>query len=287
MPKLSLIVATVGRLDVLSRLLASLVKQDSRDFEVIVVDQGIVSKSQQMTELVTEFSEHFYLLYLSDNGRGLSRARNIGLRHVRGKYIGFPDDDCWYHEDLVGTVISFFENKPDFGILSGIYTEPGVENPNFSRSRCELSPRNFVGKVSSVGLFINKNSIEGASILFDDRIGAGTELPAAEETDLLLRLLLLGVKGVYDPLLVIYHQIYREKVFTKSDSSALRRAFWFVIGKNYQPIFSEVKLARGVASCLFRRNQYGIYNALQSMFKGYIQGLKARKDRLPVQENRN
>ena len=40
-PKLSLIVATIGRAEQLRRLLTSLVGQCSQDFELLVVDQSL------------------------------------------------------------------------------------------------------------------------------------------------------------------------------------------------------------------------------------------------------
>lgn len=274
-PKLSLVVGTIGRKEALRRLFESLSKEISRDFEVILVDQSGPQDREQVASLATEFSNDLHLRYLAIDGRGLSRARNLGLRHARGKYLGFPDDDCWYPGDAVGSVISFFERNPHLGILSGAYSEPDVANP--SNTECELSLRNFFGRVSSVGLFLNRSSIEKAAIVFDERIGAGTDLPAGEETDLILRLLLAGVNGFYDPSLVIYHRIHRHEAVTRERFVSLRKAFWFVIGKNYRPIFSEAKLVRGAASCVVKEADFGISTALRAMLEGYWLGLKTRR----------
>lgn len=274
-PKLSLIVATIGRAEQLRRLFTSLVAECSQDFEVLVVDQS--HNDDVVGPLIQEFSGRLRLTYLRDGGRGLSRARNIGLRQARGAYIGFPDDDCWYNGSAVDSVIAFFDRNPDIGIYSGIYTEPGRKNPNFPMKPCELSPRNLWGRACSVGLFLKREALGGCSLLFDERIGAGTDMPIGEEIDLMMCLLLTGVRGYYDPSLIIYHAIHREKMFSQASNVAVRKAFWYVVGKNYRPFLSEAKLARGVAACFLRRSPYGIGTDLSAVLAGFGEGLRARR----------
>ena len=43
-------------------------------------------------------------LELVESARGLSRARNAGLRMIAGDIVSFPDDDCWYPPDLLQRV---------------------------------------------------------------------------------------------------------------------------------------------------------------------------------------
>ena len=274
-PKLSLIVATIGRAEQLRRLFTSLVGQCSQDFELLVVDQSL--NDDVVAPLVHEFSGLLRLTYLRDDGRGLSRARNIGLGQAKGTYLAFPDDDCWYHGGVIRSVIAFFDRNPDIGIYSGIYTEPGRKNPNFPMKPCELSPRNLWGRACSVGLFLKREALEGCSLLFDERIGAGTDMPIGEEIDLMMCLLLAGVRGYYDPSLIIYHAIHREKIFSQASNVAVRKAFWYVVGKNYRPFLSEAKLARGVAACFLRRSPYGIGTDLSAVLAGFREGLRARR----------
>lgn len=279
--RLSLIVATTGRLDTLERLFLSLSSSAARDFEVILVDQSAAGLSARVRELAERFSRLPRILYLRDEGRGLSRARNLGLQHANGTCLGFPDDDCWYPVDTIGRVLSFFAEHPAVGILSGQYTEPDISNPSFATVAGDLSVHNLNTRTSSVGTFLNRRGLHGQPIVFDERIGAGTELPAGEETDLLLRLLLGGSRGVYDPSLTVYHLIQRDKVISSKAFVQLRMAYWFVIGKNYRPLFTEAKVARGALSCLLKRQRYGKAVALRALLAGLRLGLAARGASLP------
>lgn len=274
-PTLSLIVATIGRAEQLRRLFISLVDECSQDFEVLVVDQS--HDVDIVGPLIQEFSSRLRLIHLRDSGRGLSRARNIGLRKSRGIYCGFPDDDCWYEGAVIDSVIDFFDRNPDVGVYSGIYSEPGLKNPSFPSQSCELSPRNLFGRVCSVGLFLNREALGGHPLLFDERIGAGTDMFVGEEIDLIMRLLLAGIRGCYDPSLIVYHAIHREKVLSKESYVAVRKAFWYVIGKNYRPFLSEVKLAKGVAGCFLRRSSHGVGTDLSAVLAGFREGLRARR----------
>ena len=273
-PKLSLIVATTGRADELRRLLTSLVDQLWTNFEVVVVDQS--HDMAPIGALVDEFSRKLQIIYLQDGGTGLSRARNIGLRHAAGEFLGFPDDDCWYNSGVVESVVEYFQKNPDVGLYSGMYTEPGRTNPTFPVKPCALSRNNLFDKTCSVGLFIRRGGVGGVPLIFDEHIGAGTSIPAGEEVDLALRLLTGGVRGFYDPSLVIFHPINRENNSSKESYVSLRMAFWYVIGKNYRPFFSEAKLIRGIAGCIFKRSSYSFIVELSAVINGFREGLRFR-----------
>ncbi|KAF0192101.1 MAG: glycosyl transferase family 2 [Gammaproteobacteria bacterium] len=278
MPDISLIVSTTGREKELARLLNSLLSEETSRFEIILVDQ---SKDEQIREklahLVTEFSDQLRITHVVDEGRGLSRARNIGLKIARGKITGFPDDDCWYSGRVVAAVWTYFKAHPQTTILAGPYSEPGVINPAFPSRPLALTLHNFIGKTSSVGLFINTESPLKPVIYFDERIGAGTAMPIGEETDLVMRLLCQGALARFEPDIVVYHQIQRDKALSPDTYAAMTRAFWYVIAKNYKPLWTEARVLRGVAGCLFRPQRFGCVGALRALFDGCSDGLKERR----------
>src|SRR5271166_2242893 len=101
---LSLIIATLGRVTELDRLLASLDRQTYKDFEVIVVDQNLDDR------LLPLLREHKRLsIHRLRSSAGLSRARNAGMRAAKGDIFCFPDDDCWYPDQLLAIVSEWFE----------------------------------------------------------------------------------------------------------------------------------------------------------------------------------
>lgn len=90
--KLSIIIVTFNRADLLNLLLRSLQKQLFNDFEIIVVDNCSKDNTGKSTL-------RFNLIYVKLNKNyGLSFGRNIGLKYARGDIVCFLDDDAMVDE---------------------------------------------------------------------------------------------------------------------------------------------------------------------------------------------
>jgi glycosyltransferase involved in cell wall biosynthesis len=221
----SLIAATVNRVAELERLLASLDRQSYRDFEVIVVDQNDDDR------LVPVLGKHAGLTIRHlRSGRGLSRARNVALPHAKGDIIAFPDDDCWYPDDLLAAVTDWFQAHPDFGglftILRDAENRPvGPKWPSGSRScnkkdvwHCGISPDAFF-----------RRQVTDAVGFFDERLGIGAATPyqSGEDLDYFLRPLALGFKLWYEPGLPVHHPSFHSvpRLLARSYSYSLGGAY--------------------------------------------------------------
>src|SRR4051794_25382327 len=110
---ISLVVATINRVTELDRLFCSLDRQTCTNFEVIVVDQN---HDRRLLPVVAAHPR-LAIKHLRSE-RGLSRARNVGLRFATGNLIAIPDDDCWYPEELVEQIEAWFASHPRYGLLS-------------------------------------------------------------------------------------------------------------------------------------------------------------------------
>ncbi len=113
--RFSLVVATLGRTFELQRLFVSLEKQTYRNFEVIVVDQN---PDDRLAPILGAFEEKLDLRRLTCPA-GVSRARNAGIREVSGGTKRFPDDDCWYSDDLLNKLKTLLESHPDWNAIVG------------------------------------------------------------------------------------------------------------------------------------------------------------------------
>lgn len=71
--------------------LDSLLGQTHRTLEIVVVDDGSPDASGDIAEAYAARDDRVRVVH-TDN-RGLGAARNEGLRHVRGEYVGFADSD--------------------------------------------------------------------------------------------------------------------------------------------------------------------------------------------------
>lgn len=207
-PFFSLILATVDREKEVICYLESLSVQTFRDFELIVIDQNPtdflvphLESFQQKTGIVVK-------RIISE--RGLSRARNIGLKKIQGEWVAFPDDDCLYPPNILQKIKETIEEHPNIDGLSILVTD---EQGNYSAGgymgkRISKVTRSNVWKSGvSCSLFFKVNA--PGNIFFDENFGVGTELGfgSGEETDLILRL--LSIRNIlYYPLIRVYHPVY-------------------------------------------------------------------------------
>lgn len=93
-PGLSIIVATLDRCDYLRLCIDALVRQTARleSFEVIIVDNG---SRDGTADLVGELAKQYHnVVYIREERRGLSAARNAGLRIAQSELVAFTDDDA-------------------------------------------------------------------------------------------------------------------------------------------------------------------------------------------------
>ncbi|MEI2756034.1 MAG: glycosyltransferase family 2 protein [Chitinophagaceae bacterium] len=97
-PFFSVIIPTYNRAHLIDKTLESLVSQEFKDFEIIVVDDGGTDNTK---EVVEEFKDNRIKYYWKENAeRGA--ARNFGASKANGKYLNFFDsDDLAYPQHLL------------------------------------------------------------------------------------------------------------------------------------------------------------------------------------------
>lgn len=124
MPAVSIIVPTYNRPHSLPVTLDSIAKQTFRDFEVIVINDG----GNSAAEIIKDFSNKFCVNYIEhETNKGLSAARNTGIRAARGKYIAYLDDDDIYYPDHLETLVGFLEGSDYFIAFTDAYRSNIIE----------------------------------------------------------------------------------------------------------------------------------------------------------------
>ncbi len=224
----SLITGTLGSRPELTRLATSLDESTVESWELILVDQSRDASAKKRLEDHAAWGQVRY----ERSEPGLSRARNVGLEEATGDIVAFPDDDCWYPEHLLERVQNRFRADPQLDLLAGPYGEPGTPLPSAPDEPQPIDAKNVGRTVRSVGLFARREALEEASLRFDPRLGAGTQLPAAEESDLVYRALAAGLKARYDSRIIVYHPIERESTDDPDTVQARARAGGYVLTRH-------------------------------------------------------
>ncbi len=109
MPRISVIIPTHNRADVVGEALASVLAQDYRDFEVVVVDDG---STDDTAAVVQTFGEPVRLVRRPCGGP--AAARNTGIRESRGEFVCFLDSDDLYLPQRLAGVASFLDRHPEY-----------------------------------------------------------------------------------------------------------------------------------------------------------------------------
>lgn len=101
-PKVSVIVPVYNIEKYLVECLESIAAQTLGDIQVLLIDDGSKDSSGQICRDFVSSHPNFEY-YHKENG-GTASARNVGLAHARGEYIGFVDSDDWIEKNMFETL---------------------------------------------------------------------------------------------------------------------------------------------------------------------------------------
>ena len=120
MPKISLLVAVYNTAAYLPQCLDSLLSQTLKDIEVICVDDASTDNSLDLLHQYAEKDNRVKVFALKENC-GQAHARNVGLSHATGDYIGFVDSDDWLSQDALEKVCESFRYDVDSVLFRLLY----------------------------------------------------------------------------------------------------------------------------------------------------------------------
>jgi GT2 family glycosyltransferase len=195
----SVVVCTMDRPEALARCLRALWECTPPPAQIVVVDQ-----SERPVALAGV--EHVRM-----SERGVSRGRNRGARAAEHELLAFTDDDCVPAPDWIGALLRGFEGGAD-GVTGRVLPLPGESGVAVS-SRTSTERRTFSGRgqtpwdIGTGGNLALRRSAFEAVGGFDEALGPGTPARAAEDVDLLYRLVNAGFALRYEPDAVVYHEL--------------------------------------------------------------------------------
>jgi len=102
--KFSVIVPVYNRPDEVKELLESLTRQDFKDFEVILVEDGSQVKCE---EVAADYKDKLNLRYYYKENSGPGDSRNYGVQYAIANFYVFFDSDCIIPETYFTALIDF------------------------------------------------------------------------------------------------------------------------------------------------------------------------------------
>jgi glycosyltransferase involved in cell wall biosynthesis len=210
-PEVSFIVCTRNRVAVLEPCIKS-IQTACRSHaglaaELVVVDNGSTDRTAERLISIAGKSNIPFTI-VSQPRPGLAAARNAGLERVRGRVLVFVDDDCEVDRDYLRHLQRHYAAGER--VIRGGRVELGdARDLPFTIKRSRVRER-LTPDVHPGGFVLGCNMTMHRDVAarighFDERFGAGGPLRSAEDTDYLVRAVLLGIPVEYVPDMTIFH----------------------------------------------------------------------------------
>ena len=81
----------------------SILNQTYRNLEVLLIDDGSPDRCGEICDEYGAYDDRVRVFHTEN--RGLSAARNLGLKEAKGEYIGFVDSDDWIEPDMYDVLL--------------------------------------------------------------------------------------------------------------------------------------------------------------------------------------
>lgn len=159
MPKLSIIIPIYNAAYTIDRCLQSILAQTLSDWEVICVNDGSSDNTQNILEKYALQDNRIKLI--SQNNRGSSAARQIGLDNAIGEYIAWVDADDYIDCDLYEKIFKY----SNADVISFGYKRVDndgttvVNNLMGSKTKAELFHFHFTAHFQSLCTIVSKRSL--------------------------------------------------------------------------------------------------------------------------------
>lgn len=233
----------------ISKCLHSCINQDipKEEYEIIVIDDG----SPDNTKIIVEdyIQRYNNIRLITQTNKGVSAARNEGLKHAKGKYIWFIDPDDFIQDNCIRKILRVLENN-ELDILWikwKRFDENGIVLPPFKDERKSEDTRvmngmdfleNVLKNCAFIWAFIiKKEFLLKNNLFFNDQI------ICTEDTEFISRVLVKAqrVKFMKENL---YNYIWRNNNATNSQS--LKK-----FNSLLSSLSSNLELSKKYPNCLY------------------------------------
>lgn len=118
MPQVSVIIPTFNRANYVTAAIDSVLVQTYTDYEIIVVDDGSTDNTR---EVLRPYMDKIHYIYQSN--KGVSAARNTGIRAAQGNWVAFLDSDDRWHVEKLSIQMDFMERNSIKVCFTNVITE--------------------------------------------------------------------------------------------------------------------------------------------------------------------
>jgi glycosyltransferase involved in cell wall biosynthesis len=179
----------------IAEALDSVLAQRFDDYEIIVVNDGSPD-TEELERVLAGYQPH--IVYLKQQNRGLSGARNTAIRAARGEFIALLDPDDMWEPDYLAVHVAAMRNDPTIDVY---YSNAIIfgDGADVGRELMDVCPT--AGEVSFESVIMQEcNVLICATVRREAILRAGLfdeALRSSEDFDLWLRILKTGGRVSY------------------------------------------------------------------------------------------
>ncbi|BFM10390.1 glycosyltransferase [Simiduia litorea] len=139
-PLVSIVIATYNMAQYLPQAVDSILNQEWKNIELIVVDDGSADNTADVME---KYAQDPRVNYIKNTNQGQPKAKNCGIKHTKGEFIAFCDaDDLWEPNKLTVQMPLF--KSPRVGVVFSDVSNIDENNKRYSVDRTEIGFRGNV-----------------------------------------------------------------------------------------------------------------------------------------------
>ena len=268
MPKVSVIIPTYNRAELLPLAIKSALNQTFNDIEIIVSDD---KSTDDTREVVRSFADERIKYVLNKGKKGPSATRNTAILASEGEYIAFLDDDDEWLPDKLQKQIRVLDESPSN--VCGVYTnrlllerltgkilsnDPGIEKLK-GNLLYQLAIKN---PIKTPTVILKKKCLDEVG-LFDETISY------MEDRDMWIRLSMnWNFDFIPEPLTKIYvhdsgHLCQNLELQTAGRAELLER-YEHLFKKNRKS-WGELYLCQGAQYCQLKQMKKGRKNIIKAI----------------------
>lgn len=195
--KISVIIPTYNREKLLVKSLESVLNQTVKAEEIIIIDDGSTDNTK---EIVNNYNNHT-IKYIFQENKGVSNARNHGIRIATNEWLCFLDSDDIWEENKLEKQIEFHTRNSHifFSHTDELWL---FNNKIIKQKKHQLKPSGFCFKQNIPNTLIGASTMMVHKKILNEVGYFDEELIACEDYDLWLRILAKYELGLINEKLI-------------------------------------------------------------------------------------
>jgi glycosyltransferase involved in cell wall biosynthesis len=226
MPIVSVIIPAYNQGSYLKECIDSVLDQTFQNLEAIIVDDGSTDNTRFVA---TQYSDS-RVRYIYQSNKGLSGARNTGIKNANGSYITYLDSDDLFLPQKIELLLEKLESNRELGFVAGqavLIDETGKKIGEVFDASPPKNPIEFLfGNPLHVGSILIKTEWQNRVGFFDEN------LRSYEDWDMWLRLAKAGCKMGWVAKPVSLYRFHSNQM--TRDGTQMTEASFSVLNKHFR-----------------------------------------------------